>query len=96
MRTVKSRARKQNLGLTIPVATRQARKIVDQVMPGVMVTVESKGSHDLATDTPVIVTTVTFPRDCPGLGLLAADLMLLPGSITTSPADSSITVTRKK
>jgi len=95
MRTVKSNAKRQNVGLTVPVATRQARRIVDAVMPGVMATVESKLSHDLATDTATVVTTVTFPAGHPMLGFLAADLMLMPGSITTIPADSSIVVIRK-
>jgi hypothetical protein len=95
MLKAKSNAKRQNLGLTIPVATRQARKIIDQVMPNVMATVESKYSHDLATDTATVITTVTFPAGHPMLGFLAADLMLMPGSITTTPADSSIVITRK-
>lgn len=63
MLIAKSKARKQNLGLTIPVATRQARKHVDAIMPGVLATVESKDSFDLDTNTALVVTTVTFPRD---------------------------------
>lgn len=94
MRAVKSKGGKQDLGLTIPVATRQARKIVDKVMPGVMATVESKDSWDLATDTQTITTTITFPA-----GHICADLLYvtLNRSIvgTIRYADSSIVITRK-
>ena len=47
--------------LTISQATSQARRHVDKIMPGVGATVDSKLSHDLTTDTPIIITTVTFP-----------------------------------
>jgi len=97
MRTVKSNAKRQNLGLTVPVATRQARKIVDAVMPGVMATVESKLSHDMATDTATVVTTVTFPAGHPNVFELGDALHALPGGMWLVPiyADSSIVITRK-
>jgi hypothetical protein len=47
--------------LTVPQATSQARRHVDKIMPGVMATVDSRLSHDMATDTPTVTTTVTFP-----------------------------------
>jgi len=48
--------------LTVVKATSQARRYVDKLMPGVIATVESKLSHDLTTDTPTVITTITFPR----------------------------------
>jgi len=97
MRTVKSNAKRQNLGLTVPVATRQARKIVDAVMPGVMATVESKLSHDLATDTATVVTTVTFPAMVGSRVRFELDgeLYKLTGWWGSRIADSSIVITRK-
>lgn len=96
MRAVKSRARKQNVGLTIPVATRQARKIVDEVMPGVGATVESRGSADPVTLERQIVTTITFPASIYGhyVGMYAK-LMTLPGYVSGHTTDCSITITRK-
>lgn len=60
--TVRSKARKP-AGLTVAKATVDAGRITRQIMPGVMVTVQSKLSHDLATDTPTVVTTITFPEN---------------------------------
>lgn len=91
-----SKARKQNLGLTIPVATRQARAIVDRVMPGVMATVESRSSHDLQADVPIVITTVTFPRMHDGISDLRAALHSLTGIRDIKTADSSITYSRTK
>jgi hypothetical protein len=99
MRTVKSNAKRQNVGLTVPVATRQARKIVDAVMPGVMATVESRLSHDLTTDTPTVVTTVTFPANIDQSARVALGVALrvqLPNHFTDMrEADSSFVITRK-
>lgn len=61
MLKAKSNAKKQDLGLTISRATRDARRVVDRVMPGVNATVESRFGHDLDTDTPTVITEVTFP-----------------------------------
>lgn len=91
-----SKARKQNLGLTIPVATRQARAIVDRVMPGVMATVESRSSHDLQADVPIVITTVTFPRMHDGISDLRAALHSLTGIRDIKTECSSITITRTK
>ncbi len=96
MRTVKSNAKRQNVGLTVPVATRQARKIVDAVMPGVMATVESKLSYDLDGVTPTVVTTVTFPAGHPNALALFSDLSYLSNRHGNMRyADSSIVITRK-
>jgi hypothetical protein len=95
MRTVKSNAKRQNLGLTVPVATRQVRKIVDAVMPGAMATVESKLSHDTVTDTATVVTTVTFPAGDLRAVFLYADLAHLSNRHGNMRyADSSIVIIR--
>lgn len=76
---VKSNARKQNLGLTVVKATRDARRAADATMPAAHVTVDSRRTHDLTTDTPVIVTTITFPsNDTRGYALYQA-LSDIPG-----------------
>ncbi len=82
--------------LSITKATRQARRIVDEVMPGVMATVDSKLSHDLATDTPLVITTVTFPAGQHGRGGLALLLAALPGFRSRTVADSRITIARSR
>jgi hypothetical protein len=88
--------RKQDLGLTVPVATRQARRIVDAVMPGVMVFVESKLSHDLANDVATVITTVSFPTGDLRAVFLFADLARLSNQHGEMRyADSSIVITRK-
>lgn len=88
--------RTQNLGLTVPVATRQARKIVDKVMSGVMATVESRSSFDLKTDTAIIITRITFPAGDLRAVFLYADLARLSDQHGEMRyADSSIVITRK-
>lgn len=97
MRAVKSNAKRQSLGLTIPVATRQARKIVDQVMPpGAGATVESRSSADPVTLERVIITTVTFPANTSDVQRISLTTGLgADDGRTLVVADSSITVTRK-
>jgi hypothetical protein len=82
--------------LTVPQATTQVRRHVDRIMPGVLATVESKLSHDLDTDTPTVVTTVTFPKGSAGRHLLYAALTLLSGYRSRVGADSSIVITRAR
>lgn len=94
MRAVKSNARKQNVGLTIPMATRQARRIVDQVAPHAGATVESRGSADPATLERVIVTLVTFPANSRVSLQLAAALEQLAGVVDYRAADASVVLTR--
>lgn len=96
MRTVKSRAAKQNTGLTVTLATSQARKHVNAIMPDVLATVDSKLSHDLATDTPIVITTVTFPRGHEGISDLRAALHSLPGIRDIRTESSRITITRTR
>lgn len=86
--------------LTVQQATKQARRHVDKLMPGVMATVESKLSHDLDTDTPTVITTVTFPAEVGDgtIDRLAAHLSTLTGyregPSTQGPA--RITITRAR
>lgn len=83
--------------LTVSQATNQARRHVNKIMPGVMATVESKLSHDLATDTPTVITTVTFPRQAGGeVARLSAHLATLAGRTNLVAADSSIVITRAR
>jgi hypothetical protein len=98
MLNVKSRARKQNLGLTVAQATAQARRIADRVMPNAGVTVESRLSHDLATDTAIVITEITFPAntDLAGKVGLGVALHTLTGVAGQTSADSRITITRKR
>ncbi len=87
--------RKQDLGLTVTAATTQARRIVDRVMPGAGATVESRLSHDLATDTATVITVVTFPRNDERTDTLIDGLTALPGKHGAATlGDSSIVITR--
>lgn len=94
---VRSRAPKvaMSLPLSIALATRQARKHVDRIMPAVGATVESRLGHDLETDTPTIITTITFPQDADGASLLGTALLRLADKGMTI-ADSSVVITRKR
>lgn len=90
------RASRKPAELTVVKATREARKIVNRVMPNVGVTVESKLSHDLTTDTPTVTTTITFPKsDARTVHALDSELYKLTGWWGSRKADSSIVVTRK-
>ena len=82
--------------LTIPQATKQARRHVDKLMPGVGATVESKLSHDLDTDTPIVITMVTFPRGHVARHVLMVNLTTLPGYRSSIDDDSSIRFTRTR
>lgn len=91
-----SKARKQNLGLTVTQATSQARRHVDKLMPGVMATVDSRGSYDLKADVPTVITTVTFPAGHPSAEALHLALYTLPDIVVAVRADSSIVITRTR
>lgn len=93
MRAVKSRATKQDVGLTVPQASREARRITDKLMPGQGVTVESRRSHDLATDTPTIITYITYPEAVDASGV-ALKIESLSGVLRSTWSTVSITVTR--
>lgn len=81
--------------LTIKQATGQARRHVDRIMLGVGATVESKLSHDLASDTPTIITVVTFPAGDLRRVTLGMALRSLSGA-TARVESSRITVTRTR
>lgn len=82
-------------GLTVTKATRDARRLVDRIMPSVGATVESKLSHDLATDTPTVTTVVTFPHMHPAISELRFALdQLAKRDIKTDPSRITITRTR--
>jgi hypothetical protein len=82
--------------LTVTKATSQARRHVDKIMPGVMATVESKLSHDLATDTATVITTITFPANHPATRNLEAALVtkLDHRKVDFGPARITLTRTR--
>lgn len=82
--------------LTITKATSQARRHVDRIMPGVMATVDSRLSHDLDTDTPIVVTTVTFPRMHDGISDLRAALHALSGIRDCRTETARIVITRTR
>jgi transglutaminase/protease-like cytokinesis protein 3 len=94
-RTVKSRAAKQDLGLTPVKATREARKLVQRIMPNAFATIESKLSYDFEANTATVVTTITFPADHEAAFTLWTNLAALPGAIGSGSRNSArMTVTR--
>jgi len=95
MTPVKSRARKQDLGLTISQATRNARKVVNATMPDAGATVDSRYDHDLATDTPTVITTITFPETADASDV-ACWAERAPGVIASDWSPVRITITRKR
>lgn len=94
-RTVKSAARKP-AGLTVAKATADARKVVNRVMPGVNTTVDSRLSHDLDTDTPTVITTITFPRGHAARHLAVVNLAAIDEGAEIVDTDSRIAITRKR
>lgn len=96
MLNAKSKARKQNLGLTVTQATSQARRHVDKIMPGVMATVDSRTSYDLKADVPIVITTITFPRNHAARHLLVKTIALAMNDATLIDTDSRITITRTR
>lgn len=81
--------------LTIQQATREARRLVDRIMPGVGATVESRGSWDLDTDMPTMITRVTFPEnDLRGYALYQALAGLPHRSIAVGSCSYVITRAR--
>jgi hypothetical protein len=83
--------------LTVQKATTQARRHVDKIMPGVMATVDSRLSHDMATDTPTVITTVTFPAGHEARHLLVKTLATaLPGYLKSIDDSARIVLTRAR
>lgn len=95
MLNVKSRARKQNVGLTVTVATSQVRAIVDQAMPGVGATVESKDSWDAGADVQTVITTVTTPAGV-APHVLTRELNTLSGVLQVQTFPTRVVITRTK
>lgn len=58
--------------LTISKATSQATSRVRQLMPGALVTGDTRRSYDLIADKALLVTTVTYPVAQPAVVLLTA------------------------
>lgn len=93
---VKSRAPKMPAPRSIPVATRQARQIVDRIIPGVGATVESRSTATADLD-PIMVTTITIPAETTRtnrLELLAGLTAL--GAEVAIHESSRIVITRKR
>jgi len=82
--------------LSVTKATTQARRIVDKFIPGVMATVESRLSHDLDADVPIVITTITFPADRQGCGELSSALTALPGYRGGNFDECRIEITRAR
>lgn len=96
MKTTTATKTRKPTQLTVVKATLQARREVNKLMVGTYATVESKLSHDLATDTATVITTVTFPKDHPMRRRIAAALADLPGAQHPTLADSSIVLVRTR
>ncbi len=80
--------------LTVPQATRQARKHVDLLMPGTMTTVETRGTADPQTLAPLMRTVVTFDPKHPNASALYAALSGLPGVRSVTAGAGHYTITR--
>lgn len=93
-RAAKNASRKP-AGLTVAKATADARKLVNRVMPSNLgATFNSRLGHDLDTDTPTVITTITFPRNTEDAASIGAALLrLADGGMRI--ADSSVVITRK-
>jgi len=89
-RSVKSGSKKVS---PVVKATREARAIVDKMMPGAGATVESKLSYDLAADVSTVVTTITFSETTDASDV-ACWAERAPGVIRSTWSTCSITVTR--
>ncbi len=86
--------------LTIQRATVQARAKVDKVFPQKAgATVSSRLSHDLATDKPIVITTITYPQTAAGeIERLKAHLSSLAGfrqELSTATCHGAV-VTRER
>lgn len=82
--------------LTITKATSQARRLVSAAMAGSMTSVSSRLSHDLDTDTPLMVTVVSYPAGHAGETLLAISAMRLKGAVKIDGETSRLVITRDR
>lgn len=82
--------------LTVTQATTQARRMVTKTTTAQTVTVESRLSHDLAMDVPIVITTITFPASdltAEALHEAAADLS---GYLRTVRDSSRLVIVRAR
>jgi hypothetical protein len=82
--------------LTVQQATRQARRHVDALMPGVMATVDSNLTADPVTYASIVRTVVTFPHMHAAISELRAALHSLPGIRDIRTDSTRITITRTR
>jgi multidrug efflux pump subunit AcrB len=84
--------------LTISKATQQATARVRQLMPGELVTGDTRRSYDLTADKALLITTVTYPAAQPAVVLNAASYALsrMPGVRSVEIAGTGyMTITRE-
>lgn len=82
--------------LTIAKATAEAGRIARRIMPGALITVDSRGSWDMGADVQTVVTTVTFPADNPNGPLLFSELSYLGNRHGNMQYTAeSVTITRR-
>lgn len=82
--------------LSTQKATGQVRRIVDNVMAGAMASVTTTLKHDLATDTPLAVTVVSYPAGHTGEALLGMRAMRLAGVVKLAGDASRLVITRDR
>lgn len=82
--------------LTTQKATSQVRRIVSDLMPGTTASVATRLTHDLATDTPLAVTVVSYPDGHPAETLLGIRTMRLKGVVKIDGEASRLVITRDR
>lgn len=82
--------------LTVQKATSQVRRIVADVMAGTMASVSTRLTHDLATDTPLAVTTVSYPEGHAGETLLGIRATRLKGVVKLDGDPSRLVIIRDR
>ena len=82
--------------LTVQKATSQARRIVGDLMTGAMVSITTRLTHDLATDTPLAVTTVSYPEGHASETLLGIRATRLKGVVKLDGDPSRLVIIRDR
>lgn len=82
--------------LSLPTATSQAVSRVRRLMAGELVTANSRGDWDLATDTQLVITYVTYPPKHPAAVDARAALMTMPGVREVRIAAGHMTIVRER
>lgn len=82
--------------LSVQKATNQARRIADRAMAGAMVSVSTRLGHDLATDTPLAITTISYPENHAGEVLLGIGATRLAGVLKLDGDPSRLVITRDR